>query len=168
VARFGLPRGLALDSSGNIYVADSSNDIIRKLTPSGADWMVTTLAGSPGQTGAADGVGSNARFNAPTGVAVDNGGNVYVVDSGEYRVSKGSAAPAALQFSTSSGGLTVSNGIFQMRLSGPSSGSVILDSSTNFTSWTPIQTNSLSSGTVVFSVPINQGPFSFFRARLAP
>ncbi len=78
-ARFDDPTGVAVDSAGNVYVADEVNDTIRKITPAG---VVTTLAGSPGQIGSADGTGSAARFDDPTGVAVDSAGNVYVADRG--------------------------------------------------------------------------------------
>ena len=84
-ARFKWPSGVALDSAGNIYVADYSNDEIRKITPSG---VVTTLAGSAGQTGSSDGTGSAARFYVPTGVAVDIAGNVYVGDTGNQTIRK--------------------------------------------------------------------------------
>ena len=77
-ARFYYPFNVAVDSSGNIYVADSDNCTIRKITSAG---VVTTLAGSAGLTGSADGTGSAARFNRPEGVAVDLSGNVYVADS---------------------------------------------------------------------------------------
>src|SRR5437667_46305 len=74
-ARFYNLDGLAVDSAGNVYVADRANSTIAKLTPAG---LVTTLAGSAGQSGSADGVGSGARSNLPGGVAVDSAGNVYV------------------------------------------------------------------------------------------
>ena len=169
-AIFWTARGVAVDGAGNLYVADSANHLVRKLTPNGSDWMVTTLGGSPGQAGGADGVGSDARFNQPTGVAVDSAGNLYVVDSGEDRITKGRPATATtvVQFDTSSGSLTVSNGFFRMRITGPSSGSLILDVSTNLQSWTPIQTNSLSAGAAAVSVPLNSDPYRFFRAHLAP
>ena len=77
-ARFNSPRGTAVDSAGNVYVADVSNDTIRMITPAG---VVTTLAGYPGTAGSADGTGSAARFSGPTGVAVDSAGNVYVTDA---------------------------------------------------------------------------------------
>src|SRR6185369_7595878 len=66
-ARFADPYGVAVDSSGNVYVADGNNTI-RKITPAG---VVTTLAGSAWQSGSADGTGSTALFNQPFGVAVD-------------------------------------------------------------------------------------------------
>jgi len=78
-AQFGDPAGLAVDSAGNIYVADSGYDSIRKVTPAG---VVTTLAGTPGTSGIANGTGSAAQFNSPSGVAVDTAGNLYVADTG--------------------------------------------------------------------------------------
>ena len=77
-ARLNYPKGLALDSAGNVYVADTSNHTIRKVTPAG---VVSTLAGLAGYPGSEDGTNSVARFNYPCGVAVDNAGNVYVADT---------------------------------------------------------------------------------------
>jgi hypothetical protein len=76
-ARFNAPAGLAVDSAGNVYVADTNSNTIRKITPGGS---VTTLAGVGGQTGSGDGAGGSARFNSPHAVAVDGSGNVYVAD----------------------------------------------------------------------------------------
>ena len=77
-ARFYNPTGVAVDADGNIYVADQGNNLIRKITPSGTNWIVTTLAG--GTKGSLDGTNSEAQFSGPTGIAVDKVGNLYVAD----------------------------------------------------------------------------------------
>ena len=84
-ARFTNPSGVAMDASGNLYVADTGNSTIRKVTPAG---VVTTFAGLPGIAGSQDGTGNGAQFNAPTGVAVDSASNVYVADTGNFEIRK--------------------------------------------------------------------------------
>jgi sugar lactone lactonase YvrE len=84
-ARFHNPRKIALDTSGNAFVADWSNHTVRKITPSGA---VTTVAGSAGFSGRTDGLGPAARFNGPFGIAVDNQNAVYVAEEGSRGVRK--------------------------------------------------------------------------------
>jgi sugar lactone lactonase YvrE len=84
-ARFNTPIGVALDSAGNMYVADRSNAIIRKITPAG---VVTTIAGTAGAIGTVDGTGSAARFNEPNGIAVDSAGNLFVTDRAEHTIRK--------------------------------------------------------------------------------
>jgi len=100
LARFNGPAGIAVDSSGNIYVADSGNQTIRKITAAG---VVSTLAGSPGQSGSIDGSGAAARFNNPVAVAVDGPGNVYVADLGNYTVRKISPAGAVTTLAGNAG-----------------------------------------------------------------
>src|SRR5208282_5277818 len=75
-ASFNHPMGVAVDSTGNVYVADTANNVIRKISPKGE---VTTLAGG-GKGSAANGLGVAASFNWPTGMAVDVSGNIYVAD----------------------------------------------------------------------------------------
>lgn len=82
-ARFAIPKGMARDARGNLYVADQYNYVVRKIAPDGT---VSTLAGLPGAHGHADGKGTQARFAAPSGVAVDRDGNVYVSDTQDATV----------------------------------------------------------------------------------
>ena len=89
-ARFNNPNGVAVDASGTVYVADPHNDTIRQITSGG---MVTTLAGSAGIAGSADGTGTAARFNNPGGVAVDPSGTVYVADFSNDTIRKGVPDP---------------------------------------------------------------------------
>ena len=78
-ATFDHPSGLAIDGAGNLYIADTGNDTIRRMIISSA--VVSTLAGSPSLSGSADGMGTAARFNGPTGLALDDSGNLFVADS---------------------------------------------------------------------------------------
>jgi sugar lactone lactonase YvrE len=81
-ASFNTPSALALDAAGNLYVADTGNNRVRKVTPEGA---VSTVAGE-GSAGFRDGPAAQAQFDAPVGVAVDAEGNVYVADTYNDRV----------------------------------------------------------------------------------
>ena len=83
-ARFNTIRGVALDGGGTIYVADRGNHSIRKISPRAE---VSTFAGD-GTAGLSNGTGESVQFNNPIGVAVDEGGNVYVADSDNNRIRK--------------------------------------------------------------------------------
>jgi serine/threonine-protein kinase len=83
-ARFNYPAAVAIDSSGNLYVADNGNNVIRKVSSKG---NVTTLAGS-GVRGNTNGTGAAATFNQPQALCVDNAGNVYVADQGNNLIRK--------------------------------------------------------------------------------
>ncbi len=99
-ARFNYPHGVAVDSSGNVYVADTTNQTIRKITSAG---VVSTLAGSAGLSGSTDGAGTAARFNYPYGVAVDSSGNVYVADTNNQTIRKITSAGVVSTLAGSAG-----------------------------------------------------------------
>ena len=163
-AQFSYPTGVAVDTNGNLYVTDNGNSTIRKVTPVGTNWVVTTLAGLAGSGGSADGKGSAARFLLPSGVAVDSAGNVYVADTFDNTIRKGTPA---LQFDTSAGKLAVSNGTFHARLIGPPGTNVVLEASTNLATWKSVQTNAMLPFGLNVSVPLGTNQNRFFRARLA-
>jgi len=104
-ALFNSPGGLTMDSSGNLYLADTGNSTIRKITPG---LVVTTLAGLPGIAGLKDGTGSDAWFNQPKALTIDAAGNLYVADTGNAAIRKvtpaGIVTTLALTSSVGGGG----------------------------------------------------------------
>ncbi|MBI2947455.1 MAG: immunoglobulin domain-containing protein [Verrucomicrobia bacterium] len=107
-ARFTNPRGLAVDDEGAVYVADTGNHTIRKITPEG---VVVTLAGSPGLRGSQDGVGRDARFAGPRGVAVDRAGTVYVADTENHTIRQIKSGAVVSTLAGSPGRLWGSDGV---------------------------------------------------------
>jgi DNA-binding beta-propeller fold protein YncE len=93
-ALFNLPRGVAADGAGNVFVADTINFTIREIlaNPSGT---VCTIAGSAAAIGSADGSGSVARFGGSFGVAVNNAGKIYVADTDNHTIRAGVASVPA-------------------------------------------------------------------------
>lgn len=82
-ARFSAPTRLEAGRDGNVYVTDTGNSTIRKVSPEG---VVTTLAGRAGVCGSQDGIGTGAQFCAPQGIVLDRSGNLYVTDTGNHTV----------------------------------------------------------------------------------
>ena len=107
-AQFEEPNGVTVDLAGNLYVADSGNNLVRKLTGGG---KVTTLAGSAGIPGSADGTNSAARFDFPYGLAVDIAGNVYVADAGNNTIRKVTSAGAVTTIGGTAGVIGGADGI---------------------------------------------------------
>jgi sugar lactone lactonase YvrE len=106
-ARFNGPRGIAVDALGNVFVADTSNNVIRKITSAN---VVSTFAGAAGSIGSADGTGSAARFYSPGGVAVDASGNVFVADTGNNVIRKITSAGVVSTFAGASGSVGTTDG----------------------------------------------------------
>ena len=106
-ARFNSPSGVAVDSAGNTYVADTVNSTIRKITPAG---VVTTFAGLAGSTGSANGTGSAARFNGPVAVTIDNIGNIFVADTNNHTIRKITPARVVSTFAGLAGNDGSANG----------------------------------------------------------
>lgn len=84
LAKFYGPNGVAADANGNLFVCDEGNHCIRMITPEG---KVTTYVGG-GIPGMVDGETMQARFNSPSGIAIDKGGNLYVADQGNNSIRK--------------------------------------------------------------------------------
>jgi len=163
-ARFNYPRGVAVDALGNLYIADTFNHTIRRVTPSGA---TTTLAGLATYGGSADGTGSAAQFADPTGVTVDGAGNIYVADNFNQIIRKGipigSAKPTLIVASGPNFGFNA--GRFGFSLTGQTGSLVVVETSTDLAHWLPVWTNRFSSG-LVFTDPQNAGSsYHFYRAR---
>ena len=149
-ARFYYPLGIAVDKEGNVYVGDSNNTI-RKITPSG---VVSTLGGWPGKLGSVDGLGSEARFASPYGVAVDNEASIYVADFQNRTIRKGVPSAwwsgALLKFS---GIHRMPNGSYLISMEGLSAKKITLYTSTNLVDWLPFMTFLSSQDSFQFEDP---------------
>lgn len=107
-ARFDFPRGMARDTAGNLYVADTLNHVVRRITPAS---VVTTYAGTPGVAGRVDGPATAARFDRPRAVSIDEGGILWVVDQGTCYLRRVSTTGEVTSFaSLAVGGCSLMNG----------------------------------------------------------
>jgi sugar lactone lactonase YvrE len=115
-ARFAWPQGVAVDGSGTVYVADTGNVTIRKVTPAG---VVSTLAGTAGYLGNSDGTGAAAHFNTPANLATDAAGNIYVTDRENHILRKVTPTGTVTTVAGTAGSATVVSGLLPGRLSFP-------------------------------------------------
>src|SRR5262249_47615213 len=107
-ARFQFPAGIAVDTNGIIYVSDNGNGEIRRITPIGTNWVVSTWAGTLTRRGTSDGTGTNALFFDVQGLSVDNQGNLFVADVSNERIRQITSAAVV---STIAGGGGSSGGL---------------------------------------------------------
>ncbi len=115
-AQFAYPVGIAVDSKGDVFVADSANATIRKITPAG---VVTTFAGKAEVPGSADGTGGQARFQFPAGMTIDASDNLFVADLGNNTIRKITPHGVVSTVAGSPGSIGVSLGALPGSLSRP-------------------------------------------------
>ena len=156
-ARFHYPSDVAVDEMGVVYVADVANQLIRRVATNGS---VTTLAGLAGVSGAADGTGPDARFDAPTGVAVDSTGNLLVADYYNDTIREGSPILILSPY-------FLANGEFHLLVIGPVGFDVVISASSNGTAWSHVTTNELIGGIFDYTDPaVSNFTSRFYRAHL--
>ena len=163
-ARFNNPTGLAVDTNGNVYVADEKNDAIRKLTPLGTNWVTTTIGGHALTSGTNNGSGTNALFYFPFSLAVDGKGSVFVADMDNNTIRIGFLPPAILNSAPPFG---FDQGQFEFILTGPTGQLVVVEASSDLLAWVPIWTNTFGPGQIFFADPQTAPPAPrFYRAQL--
>jgi len=97
-ARFYLPQGISVAANGDLLVADSGNQTLRRVSPDGTNWVVSTVAGLTGLAGSTNGTGDNARFYFPAAIALDREGYLYVADAANNLIRTTRVVPPTLQF----------------------------------------------------------------------
>lgn len=166
-ARFNRPTGIALDAAGNVFIADRNNHLIRMID---TNWMVTTIGGSAGREGGVDGVGSEALFSNPEGIAVDAQGSLYIADAGNHRIVRGTLplVGGELSFANGGGMIRVTEGFLRTSLRGAVGSTVAVEASADLNQWTNVQNVVLSADDVEVAVPAHNTPALFLRARVVP
>ena len=155
---------MAVDTNGNVYVADEVNNTIRKVTPVGPNLVVTTLAGLAGSFGSADGTGNAARFFGPSFIAVDSASNVYVADSYNATIRKG--FPASSIPAPNLQPPSLSTGQFGFGITGIPGLALDIESSGDLSQWQLAGTVILEGGTNFFVRPNPSLGAQFYRGHV--
>jgi len=163
VAMFSSPNGIVVDASETLYVVDQYNYTIRKVAPSGGSWVVSTLAGVALQAGTNDGPGTSARFYRPWGIAMDSAGNLFVADSFNNTIRKGTPISTPLP------ALQILLSATQVVVSWPTAASnLVLETASTLgpgASWTALTNGIAISGNSQFLTNEVGGGAAFFRLR---
>jgi streptogramin lyase len=162
---FNTPTGLAVDTNGNVYVADEENDTIRKLTPLGANWVTSTIGGQPQKYGTNNGSDTNALFYFPFSLAVDGKGSVFVADTANNTIRIGFQPPAILSSARPFG---LNQGQFEFILTGPTAQLVVVEASSDLQTWLPIWSSTFGPGQLFFADPDPAPPPPRFYRALLP
>lgn len=159
LARFYLPQGICLTTSGDLLVADSGNQTLRKVSLIGTNWAVTTVAGLSGLAGNTNGTGSGAQFFFPAGIDSDSAGYLYVADLGNNKVRTTRVVPPTLQSTRLPTQLVLywpasaeGFGLYQSAILGPTA------------SWSPVTTGIVTNGDNIFHTNALTGS-AYYRLR---
>jgi hypothetical protein len=160
---FNGPNGITADASETLYVADQFNHTIRKVAPTNSSWVVSTVAGLALHAGSTDGTGTSARFNGPSGIVVDKAGNLFVADSFNNTIRKGTPISTPLP------ALQILLSATQVVVSWPTAASnLVLETASTLgpgASWTALTNGIVISGNSQFLTNEFGGGAAFFRLR---
>jgi sugar lactone lactonase YvrE len=157
-ARFFQPQGIFVLNSSSVFVVDSGNQTLRKISAVGTNWVVSTVAGWPGNAGYADGTGDAAQFYFPAGLALDGAGCLYLADAGNNTIRTTRVVPPTLLFTA---------GGNQLILSWPASANGFgLETTTTLstgTVWTPLTNGVVVLGESLVLTNALNGPSGYYR-----
>jgi sugar lactone lactonase YvrE len=169
-ARFSSPAGIAAANDGSLFVVDFDGNTVRHLTQDGTNWIVRTVGGSGTMSGSADGIGTNATFYQPDGVAVDRAGNIYISDSGNNTIRRGTLLNSSVSQRPLIQNVTLTNGVISFTWSGTSNALYQVQYLTDLAAnnWTNLGGSFSGSTTMSASDFIGTNRQRFYRVELLP